>query len=116
MDVAEAYIPGKQAMSLTLLVNELVSNAVKHAQGQVELCFEVQDTLGRLTVNDNGPGFPPEFSVAQAANTGLELIEALARLDLNGSVQYTNRFQGGACVTVLFPIPGSSSRTEDATH
>jgi PAS domain S-box-containing protein len=110
--VEEARLPLKQAGPFSMLVNELVSNAIKHGRGTIEVALAVVREAGdaenrpraRLTVSDDGPGFPPDFDPRTAANTGLELIESMGRLDLNGSVTFENRPEGGARVLVLFPI------------
>ena len=93
--------------SLALLVAELVSNALKHGQGQIEISVTIDGDTARLEVDDDGPGFPADFDWRQAANTGLGLIDSAGRHDLRGTVSYGNRPEGGACVTVTFPIPVS---------
>ena len=45
----------------------------------------------------------PDPAAERAANTGLDLIGSLARIDLNGDVHYGNSPGGGARVTVEFP-------------
>ncbi len=42
-----------------------------------------------------------------AANTGLELVQALTRLDLQGEARFENQVGGGAQVVVEFPIPST---------
>ena len=64
-----------QAVSLGLIVTELVINALKHAfpedtkHGQVTVAYEVAGTNWKLSVTDNGIG-RPEGTFAQA-KTGL---------------------------------------------
>ena len=103
-DVQDAALPTRQAGALTVLVNEIISNAVKHGGGDIELKFSVTDARGYLEVSDNGPGFPPNFDPQKAANTGLDLIESMACWDLRGDIAYTNRSEGGARVVVTFPV------------
>jgi PAS domain S-box-containing protein len=108
--VEDARISIQQSSSLAMLVNELVSNAVKHGRGDIELRFAVTSGLARLEVTDQGPGFPNGFDPKVNANTGMELIESLAQWDLRGEVYYENRPTidgGGACVLVEFPLTGS---------
>jgi two-component sensor histidine kinase len=104
-DVDDALIPLKQGVSLALLVSELVSNAVKHAVGEVGLVLSVSEQTLCLTVNDDGAGFPDDFDPLLAANTGLELVESFARYDLGGTIRYGNRPEGGGQVVVLIPLP-----------
>jgi two-component sensor histidine kinase/PAS domain-containing protein len=98
-------LPMRHGTSLAVLVNELVSNAVKHGGGQINVTLTAEKGLAQLEVCDDGPGFPEGFEPQKAANTGLELIDTLSRLDLRGTTTFHNRPQGGACVTVEFPLP-----------
>jgi two-component sensor histidine kinase len=95
---------GRQATSLAVITNELVSNALKHGNSQTEIHLRVCENNAILEVSDNGPGFPEGFAPHQAANTGIELVENIARWDLRGKTLYASRPEGGGMVTVLFPI------------
>jgi two-component sensor histidine kinase len=98
-------LPIHSGASLALLVSELVSNSVKHGTGDIAVALERQGECVHLTVADDGQGFPADFDPRRAANTGLELIESLARHDLQGTLEFANRSEGGACVAVVFPVP-----------
>ena len=106
-EVEEFRLPVKLMNSLAILVNELLSNAVKHGRGKIELGLRVdsEGRTARLEVSDDGPGFPPGFDARHSAHTGLELVEGVSSYDLQGRVSYENRPEGGACVVVVFPIP-----------
>lgn len=119
LQTEEMSLPLKEGANFLILVNELVSNAIKHGRGEIEihlrwqaLAFTEAEPLSarmaRLEVCDDGPGFPPEFDAERAANTGLRLIESIGQWDLDGVIQFENRPQGGARVTVVFPVlPGA---------
>ncbi|HLV80350.1 MAG TPA: response regulator [Chthonomonadaceae bacterium] len=100
----EARLSSQQGTSLALVANELVNNALKYGQGDVEVRLCTEASQVRLEVRDHGPGFPPGFEPDRAANTGLELVQNLVRSDLSGRVRFANAPEGGACVTVTFPI------------
>jgi len=102
----------KQGTALAVLVNELVSNAVKHGTGDIDVSLAVSGSMARLEVDNEGPGFPAGFNALLAAHTGLELVESICRLDLGGTVTYANRPEGGAQVVVTFPM--TSVNGEDA--
>lgn len=124
--IAEARLTMKQASAFILLVNELLSNAVKHGKGDVAVNLAVDasrsqagdlvegQNIARLEVGDDGPGFPADFDPKQAASTGLELIESLARWDLRGEIAYENRVEGGARVVVRFPLSSSAPSRDGA--
>lgn len=78
----DVQLPGRKVTSLALITNELFSNAMKHGKGSVAVIFTVQENQARLEVYDNGPGFPADFDASTAANTGITLIETMARYDL----------------------------------
>jgi two-component sensor histidine kinase len=99
----------KHTTSLAALVNELVSNAVKHGEGEIEVVFTISEGRGHLIVTDRGPGFPQEFSTAIVAQTGMELIESLSQWDLGGEVAYRNHEDGGAEVEISFPVTAAES-------
>jgi two-component sensor histidine kinase len=105
----EVWLPIKQGISLAVLINELVNNAVKHGGQKVELRLSVLKKDVTLEVWDDGPGFSQAFSPLDSAHFGLELVESVGRLDLGGRTTYENRPEGGACVRVTFPLPKMSA-------
>lgn len=91
------------AMPLALMLNELVTNAVKHGRkGEDRVCIRValtnHDAEWMLSVRDNGPGF--ELAAPKRGASGLGLVDGLAS-QLSGSLCVTNE-NGAACV-VTFP-------------
>ncbi len=99
----EIRVPLDKCSAFLLLSNELISNALKHGKGKVELSLSSDAKRIYLEVTDDGPGFPTGFDPGLAANTGLELVDSISRHDLRGKVVYENRPQGGASVLVTFP-------------
>jgi len=85
------------AIPCGLLINELVSNVLKHAfprldrskDGKGELTIRLrplgQDTY-ELIVRDNGIGMPPEADMAHPETFGLKLIAMLAK-QLRGTLE-----------------------------
>ena len=95
----------RHSTTVAVLVNELISNSLKHGKGTIEVGLAIQDRTATLEVRDSGPGFPEDFNPETAANTGLDLISSLTTIDLAGTVRYENRPEGGARVLITFPIP-----------
>lgn len=112
MEAEDVSVNLKQGSAFILIVNELVSNAVKHGASQVEILLKLlpENTSAagspkaQLSVCDNGPGFPEDFDPEQAANTGLELVQMMGRWDLNAELSFTNLPSAGACVRLNFPL------------
>lgn len=100
--IGDVSVSIKQATSLALIAAELISNALKHGQGRVEVTLETEFQTNVLEVCDDGPGFPADFDPVKSANTGLMLINNLVRHDLGGTVQFENA-AAGARVRISFP-------------
>ena len=100
----EMFLPIRPGTSLTILLNELISNAVKHSSGDIELDLTRAGENGRLVVRDYGAGFPPDFDPRKAAHTGLDLVLDLTQWDLMGTVAFENHPEGGARVVIEFPL------------
>lgn len=103
--IEDIALTAKQMVALSLIVNELVSNAIKHSGGAVRVSFGPIECNAELTVCDEGPGFPEQFDAVSQAHTGLELVMSLAETDLKGKATFKNKEEGGAKVVVLFPSP-----------
>jgi len=69
------------AMPLALILNELLTNAVKHGMkdrpGTIDVALERDGNGFRLTVQDEGPGFDLDAVVRRSS--GLQLVQGLAR-------------------------------------
>lgn len=103
--VDEVVLTSKQCIAVSLVLNELVSNALKHGKNEAEVVFSIEGRNAVLTVGDDGEGFPEDFDPKRAANTGLELVSSLVRIDLQGTVTFGNTPESGGLVTVTIPIP-----------
>jgi len=70
------------AIPCGLIVNELVTNALKHAfpdgrRGEITVGLDSDGDRLRLTVVDNGAGFPADLDLAGDATLGLQLVHSL---------------------------------------
>ena len=94
--------PNDLAFPLALIANELLTNAVKYADGPnaaVSLSFVRIGDEAVLTVRDNGPGFAP--SASGPSSSGLGLVRGLCR-QIGG--QFTLQSDAGAVAIVSFPL------------
>jgi two-component sensor histidine kinase/response regulator of citrate/malate metabolism len=94
------------AIPCALMVNELVSNSLKHAfagrsQGQVDINLEVEDQDMDITVSDNGQGMPPGFDLEKTESLGLQLVLNLAH-QLSGRVSLETG--PGTAFHISFPL------------
>jgi two-component sensor histidine kinase/putative methionine-R-sulfoxide reductase with GAF domain len=101
---APAELVHERAVRLGLIVNELVTNAIKHAfpssQGTVRVEFTVDRDIeqGCLTVADDGAGMGPP----RPGSSGLQLVQSLAA-QIGGSVERVNPGHGTA-FRISFPL------------
>jgi two-component sensor histidine kinase len=85
LDLCPATVNLDQATPCGLIVNELISNALKHgfAQGSsgtvtVRLVKDGQDHV-QITVSDDGIGLPLDFENRRTGSLGLQLIDDLTQ-------------------------------------
>ncbi|MGC4042828.1 MAG: response regulator [Armatimonas sp.] len=107
LQAEEIELSLKQVGAISLLVNELVSNAMKHGTGAIQIFLSREEDSAELAVCNEGDGFPEGFDPATAANVGLDLVESIGKWDLEGDIVFENT-STGACVRVKFPITPKS--------
>jgi PAS domain S-box-containing protein len=82
-DLEQSNIDLKRAVPLGLILNELITNAIKHAFAPDE-CGEIRIKLRRddheicINVADNGRGIPEGFDPKQIKSMGIRLVTMLA--------------------------------------
>ena len=76
-----------------LIINELVSNTMKHAfpdgmSGEVRVSLKRMDgDMFLLTVSDNGIGMPDNLDFRESKTLGLQLVVTITEGQLNGTVE-----------------------------
>ncbi len=101
-------LPISVAVPVGLIINELLSNALKHAfdgrdKGKIEVSLTASEG-GRihLTVSDDGAGLPPGFDINESKTLGLRLVKILTEDQLQGTLKVTS--DGGATFKMEFDI------------
>ncbi|WP_424356997.1 sensor histidine kinase [Methanocella sp. MCL-LM] len=79
------------AIPCGLIVNELVSNSLKHAfpdgrKGEVSITLTRTGDRYILAVGDNGIGFPPEIDFRNTGSLGMQLVSTLVT-QLEGTIE-----------------------------
>jgi two-component sensor histidine kinase len=93
------------AISVALIVNELITNCYKHAfvnrsEGKIEINCSLQEQKVYLSVCDNGIGFSTNEEDSYNKTLGMDLLKGLAR-QLKGLVNITSS-EKGTCVQIIF--------------
>jgi len=106
--ITDIFLTITTAIPCGLIINELVTNALKHAFPQerdgtitVSMTPSNKDSL-ILTVSDTGIGFPKEIDFRNTTTLGMQLVTSLAQqlegtitLDRSEGTTFTTTFRGG---------------------
>ena len=109
LDTEEVLIPASKASATGLILNELITNAVKHGfvdgrLGTISLSVKQQGEHAVMELCDDGPGFDP--ATPRPHSIGTSLIQRLSR---QVKAQTVWRSDGnGTCATVTFPAASES--------
>jgi two-component sensor histidine kinase len=115
LEAAPARVDLDLATPLVLIVNEVLSNALKHAfpdgrEGAVTIGVQRQEGRVRLTIRDDGIGGPadePAKAATARPSMGLKLIEMLAQ-QMAATVDFAR--DNGTKVTLILPPSAASPR------
>ncbi len=103
INLPPAFLNLETAIPCGLILNELISNALKHAfsdtsKGRIFIGLRL-DGMYHLTVADNGRGLPPNLDWEKTNSFGFRLIRILTK-QIKGKLTITNN--AGACFEVSF--------------
>ncbi|PKL73174.1 MAG: diguanylate cyclase, partial [Methanobacteriales archaeon HGW-Methanobacteriales-2] len=81
-DLEDVMIDINTMIPLGLIVNELLSNCLKHAfpndrSGRIDIAFQGENEHYQLTVADDGVGFPENLDYRNTKSLGLRLVNIL---------------------------------------
>lgn len=94
LECCNSHIDIKSAVPCGLILNELVSNAYKHAftgreSGEIRIRFQQEGDQFRLEVSDNGIGYHPGQNLTEVPTLGLTLVTSLVE-QIEGSLEMKN--------------------------
>jgi PAS domain S-box-containing protein len=100
LDVDNVFLGMDTAVPLGIIINELVSNALKHAfsdreSGEICICLKKEEkgNCFSLSVKDNGRGFPEEIDFRETESLGLQLVINLVD-QIEGSIELNTTGEG----------------------
>ena len=96
------------AIPCGLIINELISNALKHAfpagrKGKISVAlFTYENRAFNLIVSDDGVGFPQAVSFPESKSLGLQLVKTLVQ-QMGGEIMHDR--SGGTTFKIVFIPP-----------
>jgi two-component sensor histidine kinase len=107
LEIEEVLLGIDEIIPFGLILNELISNTLKHAFGNtsrpaIRIGLRYADERAVLTVSDNGCGFPEGFDFHDSHTLGFQLVSTLNR-QLRGEIAISG--EGGTHITLTFPVP-----------
>jgi two-component sensor histidine kinase len=112
-EAVSLIVTGGQAASLAVLVNELMTNALKHAYPEGEpgpilvRLLQNEEGMIELRVADHGAGFSGDIDLTRPVSLGLKVIVSTAR-QFGGTVSFI-RLESGTEFVVRFPADFGAS-------
>lgn len=90
----------KQSLSLGLMVNELITDSIRHAfigreSGTIEISGRQRDARFILEIKDDGIGLPEGFNLKKSKGFGLLLVDLLCQ-QLNGNISLGKAMRASA--------------------
>lgn len=100
-------LPSKKALSTALILNELLTNAVRHGfengePGVIQIDLQREDDHICLVVTDNGKGVQPGFNLDAHAGMGLQIVKNLVQRELKGVMDIDSA--GKTIVKITYPL------------
>ena len=95
-DLESVSIAGNRATALALVFSELLQNALEHGGNSVQIELAQRNGEVVLSIADNGSGIE-----AEATGTGLSIVQALVRDELQGRLNLSS--EEGTKAEVVFP-------------
>ncbi len=97
LDTEDVYVLIDTAVPCGLILNELISNAIRHAfpgerQGEIRISLRVTDEKEIiLSVSDNGIGLPQNFDTGAGGTSGIQTVFLLGEYQLRAHVKFESR-------------------------
>ncbi len=124
LDLTPVTLEAEQAIPCGLIVNELLTNSLKHAfpdgtTGEIRIALRtLADGRVRLEVGDSGAGLPADVDERKQRSLGLQLVSDLVR-QVEGTLETAGPGPGAHFVIILTPVkpsaePGNGSLDANA--
>ncbi len=104
--VGEGQLDSDSEILIYRIVQELLSNALKHAKAtklSVSVTFFEREKLVNVMVEDNGTGFDPTVEKRDGHGMGIKSLKKMVE-DRNGEIQFDSHLDRGTTVTIDLPL------------
>ena len=105
---SDVTVPSRTATILALLINELVSNAVRHGfqnrnEGKIWIRTTREGGIATIDVENDGDRIPTGFNPSETRGLGMRIVHRLVTSDLRGyfTISATER---GTLARITFPV------------
>jgi two-component sensor histidine kinase len=104
----EIELETDKAIPIVLIVNELIFNSLKHAfigcsNGKIDIELNKNTDHFIIKIEDNGVGFPTEFTLDKVSTLGLRIVRNLVG-QLKGEIDFET--ENGAKINIKIPFSG----------
>ncbi len=111
-ETGQIFLEIDQAILCGLIINELISNSIKHAfkdteEGEIQVKILNEGDDYQLIVEDNGIGFPKDFDIENTDSLGLQLVTSLTS-QMAGKLEINS--DRGTVVKISFKSVAKSKR------
>ena len=106
-ELANVDIEMDRAVSLALIIGELLTNAIKYAfkgqaHNQISLTVSATKQELQISISDNGVGVPDGFDISRSNGFGFKIVDSLLK-QLSGSLSLVPQERGTGFM-IKFPI------------
>ena len=105
LETSEVYLSVNQAIPCALLINELITNSLKHAfrdsvQGKIQISIhDSNDNTVLLRVKDDGDSISEGMDLKDADGLGLKMVKHLVAGQLKGEIRFNHDDGTDICIT-----------------
>jgi len=97
-NIQELMLDVNKLVPCGLIINELVTNSIKHAfpakkSGEIKISTQNENGICKIRIKDSGKGLPEDFNFKDADTLGIELITGLAK-QMNGKLENIKSISG----------------------
>jgi two-component sensor histidine kinase len=99
LHLEDILIPYNKATSISLIINELVNNCLKHAFEEdkiniIEISCKKEKESIILYVENNGKPISEDFDIEESSGIGLSIVTSIIKYEFKGSIKFMKKEEG----------------------